>query len=1294
MLLGAIAHAGVNLADQPLAATAIVPGNLLLALSVEWPTAVSVAYPYTSNPYTPSKTYLGYFDSGKCYQYQYNAATPAASYFAPYGIAASHTCTSSAALPLWSGNWLNWASMQTIDTFRWALTGGYRAVDDTNNTILEKAWATGDGGSSRAPNKTIPSTSGSASDVAGATPFNFSSLSSRIWGLGNRIWVSKSGSIDSGPAIAYTAQNSYASGNTKAKTSDIYELYVRVQVCNTGRGVESNCTQYGSNYKPEGLMQKYSTKLRYSAFGYLNDSNIDRDGGVMRARMKYVGPIQPVPGQANTSNSRAEWDSSTGVFVANPDTSDAAASGVSNSGVINYLNKFGELTHTYKSKDPVSELYYAAIRYYKKQGNVPSYSDMSSASAATQAIWIDGFPVITSWDDPIQYSCQKNFILGIGDVNTHRDANLPGSTIRSNEPAMPPDVAADTSVNVKTATDMVGQLEGLDSSYLGSANPSWCCNQNTYFIAGLAYDSHVKDMRPSEFKDHNTDSGGSKINIQTVSTYWLDVQEAEVYRNNNQYYYATKYGGFRVPNGFVPYSAGNGPSTLTETMWHNNADTIGSNKRPDNYFSAGQADAMVSGLTNAFANIASQLSAATTAFSFTSAQLSSSNNASYAARFNASTWTGDVTASSVSYDSSDHPSFTQKWSAKTVLDSQNSRKIVTCCTSSGAGLPFQASNLSGGGLIGRTNYATFAKVNGIPANSQSAANYVAYLRGDRSQEISNGGVYRTRANLLGDIINSKVNPVGPPLAPFSENYNPGYSTFRSLYKDRQTVVYVGANDGMMHAFNGSLDGAGAGSELFAYVPSFVYGTDAGGPVSGLASLGTGSFSHHYLVDQTPQVFDIDVANSGGSTSSTPNWKSVLIGGLGKGGKGYYAIDVTDPASWSSETALSSKVMWEFTDMDMGYSYGEPNVVKTRKYGWVVIFTSGYNNADGVGYFFIVNPANGALLEKISTGSGSTSSEAGFTYATAYVANYTDGTADAIYAGDLQGNVWRLDLTTATGPYSVPARIARLTDAGGVGQPVTTRPLTEVQPNSQKRYVAVGTGRLLDSSDILNSQTQSFYVIADGTADAFYTASSLPSGVAFPISRSNLVENTDLLTGIGSMPSNPMGWYFDLTGGTGGASERVILQPTANNGLIAFASNLPNGDVCSPSGTNHVFAFNMATGKSMLLSAASTSASTSTSTSTNATTSATVSANTSTGANAMTGTDTSTSSTSKSSNSSTAIQYSTTLSGSATDIGFYNQGGKIKLQVGNDQSQEIRPPGIFDGETALKQLNWREVPTAD
>ncbi len=1239
----------INLADQPLSTTATVPGNLLLALSVEFPTAISSSYKASTTPYSASSNFIGYFDPNKCYAYQYDATTPGNSYFSPSSLAVSHVCTSTASAPLWSGNWLNWAAMQTIDSFRAALTGGYRVVDTATTTILEKAWGSSQGSESgNAPNKSLSS----ALIIAGATPFNFTSLTSSIWSYGNRMRVTGSGSIGSG-TTAYDLQNSYAnngSGN-KANTSTVYELVMRVKVCVAAVSLEPNCVQYGSNYKPEGLMQQYATKIRYGAFGYLNDDDINRDGGVLRAPMKFVGPLKPVPGQSNAANSVTEWSSTDGTFLVNPDTADATASGVTNSGVLNYLNKFGQAAGTYKTYDPISEMYYGAIRYYKNQGNVAAYSNLGS-NTAKATTYKDGFPVVSSWTDPILYSCQKNFILGIGDANTHQDANLPGSTIRTDypEPSMPTEVTADASVDVRVATDMVGKIEGV--SNLGTTHPSWCCNRNTFFIAGLAYDSHTKDMRPNDFKNPD----GSKTNIQTVSTFWLDVLESG-YQAKNQFYYTTKYGGFKVPSGFQPYAAtnntnlltvGTGTTALTNAMWHTNPDVYGSDSRPDNYYDASAADKMVVGLQTAFANIASQLQEATTAFASTSAKVNSSGNASYESKYDAASWSGDVIGTTSVFDTAGNPTYTTVWNAKTVLDAQVSRKIVTCCTSAGAGLPFQVSNLSGGSLNARTNYATFAAVPGVAPASQSSANYLAYLRGDRSKELAQtGGVYRNRTNLLGDIVNSKVAPVGPPEAILTESSNVGFTAYRSTYVNRKTVVYVGANDGMLHAFDGAVTGTGGGTELFAYIPSFVYGDLTTGPAIGLASLGAPSFVHHNLVDQTPAVYDIDLTKTYNSTATTPNWRSVLIGGLGKGGKGYYAIDVTDPSSWSSELNVAGKVLWEFTDVDMGYSYGDANVFKTKKYGWVVVLTSGYNSPTGIGYFYVVNPATGALIEKISTGYGTAANQAGLTYASGYAPDISDGTADSIYAGDLAGNVWRLDLTGTTGLYPAPTRIAELRDPSNVPQPITTRPLIEVQPNTQKRYVLIGTGRLLDNSDIANPQVESFYSIGDGTIDSFYTAATLPSSKTFPIHRADMNANTNLLTGIGPAPSNPLGWYYDFSMISNGAAERVNVNPTVNYGVVAFAANLPNGDACNPSGTNRIFGVNLGTGQSVLTDSIG-----------------------------------------------TQISFSTKLAGVVTDLGFANLNGKIKLLAGNNQLSVSNIEGPGSTSSTVKKLNWREVPTAD
>jgi type IV pilus assembly protein PilY1 len=1291
----------IDLADTPLFSTVSVPGNLILALSVEWPTATTPAYP-SNTAYTPSSTFLGYFDPAKCYQYvavntgSSNKPNYSSSYFQPYGAANGHTCSSSASLQLWSGNYLNWASMQTLDAFRWVLTGGYRSVDTVTTTVLTKTYAAQDS-SSVIPQKTVD-----ASYLAGATPFTSDKWSSgavtRIRNLGTRLWISGgvkdngedadglTGSSSTTGAVSYTGQNSYVDhGNDSyAKPNKTYELYVNVKVCDKTVGVETNCVAYGSNYKPEGLMQQYSSKLRYSAFGYYNDSTstpTQRDGGVMRARMKYIAPTQPVPGSVAIANSNSEWDASTGVMVTNPDPDDAlatqslaSASGwsvsIPNSGVMNYLNKFGYTSQSYKSYDPVSELYYAALRYYKNLGNVASYTALSTAgSSATAAQWLDGFPAITSdevwkksptatgasYGSPILYSCQKNFILGIGDVNTHRDANLYGSTIRSSaEPALPGEVSsedASTIIDVKKATDMVGQLEGLKSGTLGSIyqdSSSTTCSSmcDTYFIAGLAFDAHTRDIRP--------DLSGK----QTVNTYWMDVLEKQVYKHKNQYWLAAKYGGFDVPASFSTYDSSNGPTTLEDKTWTTSSDTLSigtnslsystdsgkSDKRPDNYFPGNQPETMQSGLTAAFAKIIKEADAATgTALSTPSPTISSAGSMSYSSTYNPKDWTGQLIGSKLSVAADGTTSTTAVWDARDVLESMitktdtSARKIVTCCTADGAALPFTATALGAAQLSSRTNYSSFGNVSGV--SSQSAANFVAYLRGAASQELANGGAYRSRNYRLGDIVGSKPMPVGAPSATYYDATNPGYSAFKKANSGRKTVVYVGANDGMLHAIDGSGDAANGGKELFAYIPSFVYGSAKTAPTDGLAALGNPSYSHRYYVDATPQVFDLDFARAGSTASAkSTDWRSVLIGGLGKGGTGYYAIDVTNPTAWTSETAVAGKVLWEFTDSRMGYSYGAASVVKTKKYGWVAILTSGYNNSDGKGWFFFVNPTNGKLLEAVSTPEGSTSAPINLAHHTAFIPDYTDFTADAVYAGDLQGNVWRLDVTD-TSAYAAPVKLAKLANGSNAGQPVTTRPLVEIESNSKKRYVMVGTGRLLADSDISSSSTQSFYAIVDGTSTfgGFNNGQSTP----LPITRGQLQANSDLSKGIGSAPDSALGWYTDLAV-TDNIAERVNVQPIANAGVVAFAANLPGGDTCSPAGSGRAFTVDFATGKSLLTDSAG------------------------------------------------ALVTSIYSPNEIRELAIVRASGSLRLLAGNSAGGVVNLPSALSGTGKLTQISWREV----
>jgi len=1227
------ASAATTLADSPVFATSAVPGNVALALSVEWPTAVRSAH---TSAYVTTDVYLGYFDPNKCYKYQYYATETATQlrHFYPVGANTAHNCTGA---DEWSGNYLNWASTPTIDPFRWAMTGGYRIIDTTTTTILQKSRDTGQG---LAPDKSLTV----AATVAQASPLTFNNLHTRIQSQGiNMLFASSSAALggavtDYNPAVAPVA-------------GTVYRAVMRVKVCDTSAaagGVEANCKQYGSNWKPEGLVQKYSNRIRFSAFGYLNHSDFLRDGAVLRAQQKFVGPTQPVPGQPAVTNTATEWDATTGIFSINPDAADATQTNASftpsvsitNSGVMNYLNKFGQLnTNNYKSYDPVSELFYTALRYYKNQGNVAEYTAMGAANAATRTAYLDDFPVITNWNDPILYSCQRNFILGIGDIYTHRDKNLPGATGTTEEPAKPAAVSGDTTVNAETMTNLAFALQGLGAPNVNN----YSGRNNSAGIVGLAYYANTTDIRPT------VAGNAATVGKQTVQTYWVDVLE-QPFVADNQFYLAAKYGGFTVPNDYDPATR---TAALPQEWWSTTGQTVGAQARPDNYYTAGRPDTMVAGLTAAFEKIAAALEAFTTSFSTSVPQVATSGNGSYSAQYDPNNWTGQVQASELSFNTDGDPTLTPRWTATAKLAAQlagtgwsTNRNVVTW--NGTAGVAFRTTDL-GAGTVTAAQRATLDTA--YRADNDSA-DYLNYLRGDRTNEqgANPPGVYRTRTQLLGDIVGSRARPVGPPSLPLSDATNPGYSTFRTTYAGRPTVVYVGANDGMMHALDGALTGTNAGREIFAYVPAATFnGPNATPGVDGLASLGRSPLLHHYLVNATPTVQDIDLGKTwnGSGVGTATNWRSVLIGGLGKGGRSYYALDVTDPNSITNETTAAAKVLWEFTAPQMGYTFGDPVIVKTRKYGWTVILPSGYNTPDGQGYLFFVNPATGALLETVATGVGSVANDAGLAHANAYVIDFTDGYADAVYAGDLLGNLWRFDVTGTTGTYPAPIVLATLSHPTDGAQPVTSRPMMEVHPRTKQRMVLVGTGRLLADTDIASTQAQTFYAIADGNAVSFNTTTMLPAGVSFPITRNVLVANTNLLTGYTADAAKPMGWFVDLgKNADNNVAWRLVSDPATFFGTVAFAPTLPNGDVCSPSGSSRIYGTDFSTGQTKL----------------------TV--------------------------NDAAASFVTGIVGVVTDLRFLSVDGKVRLVAGSDRGAVQRVPGNFGSTIGLKRLNWRELPLSN
>ncbi|MBW5411705.1 pilus assembly protein [Pseudomonas sp. MAG002Y] len=1165
-----------------------VPGSLALVPSVEWPTVLSVA---NLGSYNSANEYSGYFDSNKCYLYN---KTSNDGWFYPNGLATNHKCNGK-----WSGNFLNWAATPTIDPFRSALTGGLRAVDQENLTILQKARHSGQNSTGDRTNSgqgMIP-----AAEFSGATPVSsgWNSMYIRLSGLNTDMvfsnWSDKLGDDPTSRSewIDYDPNNSAQLNNGRlipsyrvnenggSQVKSVYRLRIQVKVCDpspAAGGLESNCKRYSStNYKPEGLLQQYSDTLRYSVFGYLNDSSEGRDGGVLRANQKGIGPKDT----DGSTNPYAEWNATTGILVKNPNPADAISTGngVADSGVINYLNKFASMPYqtnpvaykAIKSLDPVSELYYAAIRYFKNQGNVPAYSNLTGGTQAERYAQADGFPVITNWQDPINYSCQKNVILGIGDTNTHRDKNLPGPTSSVGEVSpKPPEVVADTTVNVVTATAKVGSLEGVN---LKETSSSYTGRSNSAYIAGLAYDSHTVDLRPNM-------SGK-----QTLSTYWVDVRENQSLagRASNQYWLAAKYGGFKVPSNFSPYSNETNSATITDDLWWTNGEILPTgDKRPDNFFVASDAANMTASLKTAFSQIVKEVRSTSTSLATNSTQLNT-ESAVFQTLYNSSNWSGDLLAKTVSGSGS--VAATPTWSAASKLDALtnlSTRKIFLSNGFTAREQGVYSTSIGGIDFFWNNNLDNDAKIalqtpraNGVTVEGDTGQNRLNYLRGERNLEKTKttpSNPFRSRGSRLGDIINSDPQYVsnqdyGYNLLTGSMWGGAGssYLSFRRStdYINRKPMVVVGTNDGMLHGFDATVSSIGGG-ELFAYIPRSITGD--------LYKLTDPNYSHQYYVDGSPTSSDAWINGS---------WKTIVVGTTGAGGKSVFALDATNPNTMSARS-----VMWEFTAPDMSYPVQKPSVVALANGKFGVIVSSGFTNSSVTkGHVWVLDAANGNVLKKFTV-----NTTGGMAQPLAIDIN-NDRVADRIYVGDTQGNLWRFDITGEDvskwdgfrngNQNIIPIFSAR--DSSGRVQPITA-PLTAALNTDGKPIILFGTGsfyQTVDTDLLQNQRIESYYAIID--RDSSVNRTNLAERKILKEVNVNGQKGRILSEAATGDMYGKSGWVLDLLwkaseGGSNSLTgERVVSAGVLRNGTITFSTLTPSDDPCSGGATSWVMSLDVFTG---------------------------------------------------------------------------------------------------------------------
>ncbi len=552
----------------------------------------------------------------------------------------------------------------------------------------------------------------------------------------------------------------------------------------------------------------------------------------------------------------------------------------------------------------------------------------------------------------------------------------------------------------------------------------------------------------------------------------------------------------------------------------------------------------------------------------------------YQAEFNSSTWSGHLSAIELTIDGLG----VVKWRAHELLDerdlSSDARTIITYNGTNGVNFEFPDNSRYGDDSLSEQQVNDLLHNAPYQGDSLSESEndknraygelLVAYLRGDRGEE---GTLFREREGRLGDIIYSSPRYVGAPNLMGYPNYIEGGDNAYKDWaigpvKDRTAMLYVGSNDGMLHAFE-----AKTGREAFAFIPHGVFSAD---DEAGLHWLADKLYEHQSYVDQTPTVMDAYIHTP---HDSDTKWRTILVGGLRSGGKTLYALDVTDPDEFGV-----NDVLWEFSHDDLGYTFSRPAIVKLNNGEWAAIFGNGYNNdptGDGSAKLFIVNLATGELVrEPLKTEVGSVenndcsdlASDCNGLATPATIDTDGDGIIDRVYVGDLQGNMWVFDLSDSNpsnwgSAYgsSLPMPLFKAVDAAGNHQPITTQPRLSMHTTQKGRttrpniMVYFGTGQYLADTDVSSSGQQSFYSIWD-SGSTTTRDNLLEQKITYHAER-DVRTLSDEQINYGTDSDEHRGWYTDLNM----SGERVVVTPLIFGKLIVYSTIIPAAELCGSAG---------------------------------------------------------------------------------------------------------------------------------
>jgi len=768
-------------------------------------------------------------------------------------------------------------------------------------------------------------------------------------------------------------------------------------------------------------------------------------------------------------------------------------------------------------------------------------------------------------DDPVQYSCQQNFTILTTDGywNGNAGQTTTGGAIGNQD-----------NTNSGYSTRAAGAFDGN----LAGASDTLADVAMYYYKTDLRGTGSIGSLGADVSKNNVPTSSKDTAAYQHMTTFALGIVDGLMsYRTD----YETASGDFSniktAASGCSwasgtcnwPIPAADSLSALDD-LWHASVNGRGT------FYQAKDPNSVADGLSSALAGLNARTAAAA-ASATSSPNITPTDRSIFSSTYTTVEWSGQVVAQDIDPATGNvDPAI--KWSAQSLLDDKvtaitdtrtiyifDSTVAVTKLKSfAWAGMSAAEQAYFSNKCVPSSNLSQCILLTApqlVLAND--GQNMVNFLRGQTQHE---GGVYRDRLHVLGDTVNATPAYMREPRFAFADAVTPDYGSFKTANTSRQATLFIAANDGMLHAFN-----ADTGAEMWAYVPKMV--------MPNLYKLAEDNYAtkHQYFVDGSPELMDVFIGGA---------WKTILVAGLNSGGRGYYALDVTNPASPKSLWEIcSDSTLCAVSDTDMGLSYGNPVITKRPSDGkWVVHVSSGYNNVSpgtGKGFLFVLDAATGAILEKVDSGAGDTATPAGLGKIAVWAdSGNTDNTGKYVYAGDLLGNVWRFDMTAS--PTNV-LKLGTLTDVSGRPQSVTTRPeLGLVQGN---RVVSVGTGRYLGVSDLQDPATwvpastdafqQSFYAIKD-------------KGINYGDIRTsgNLVEQTITVVSstLRSSSTNSVdwssanGWYLDFNPGNDSPGERVNIDPTLVLGTLVVITNVPASDACTIGGESWVYQLNYESGR--------------------------------------------------------------------------------------------------------------------